>query len=635
MAVLPTRWHFESVNPNTSGSSGKITDLFRNEGAAEPGFLQADAPTYAATLMAREVIQNSWDAARELREVCPGAPPFAIDFHFDDLRGKKKSALVEALGLRELADHATAVASTEEARAALGIGTGDCLISLASETPLRVCRIIEHGASGMYGPWFGAESRMYLAMLSIGYNEKADGSGGTFGYGKAGLIRASHPRIVIAYSCFTERPDDPTVTRRLLGVTYWGQHKLNGVSLNGFARFGHTVEDGQVTPYENEIADGVAASLGMDVRNPDVLEQLGTTFLLIDPSVEAEELQVAVERSWWPALLGDRFTVQIATVEGTRLTCRPRKNAQLRAFVDAFDHYTTATQPPSGRRIQLGTYSPRGGEPLSLGTVVLVADPSGWSFPDENTPTAVSDRSLIALTREQRMIVEYHLPGRDISRRLPYIRGLFVADPDVNIHLSKTEPKAHDKWDTRDSDDVPGLSTKYAAEIVERIKNHVRDFQDELRPPIDEHAAVRLARLDERLAKLRSQTGIRSPPLPQGDRPFSVTLDVKRVQIGNDLQLVGRVDVGLAPHAAEDEIQARLRFAFALEEDGRRGTLVPLMIEAPKEFVRTDGDGSVFTGTVGRVPARFVVRSDAYRGDWTGELLVEGERHLPRRKGQT
>ena len=40
------------------------------------------------------------------------------------------------------------------------------------------------------------------------------------------------------------------------------------------------------------------------------------------------------------------------------------------------------------------------------------------------------------------MIVEYHLPGRDISRRIPFVRGVLVADSDVNIHLSKTEPKA-------------------------------------------------------------------------------------------------------------------------------------------------------------------------------------------------
>ncbi len=39
----------------------------------------------------------------------------------------------------------------------------------------------------------------------------------------------------------------------------------------------------------------------------------------------------------------------------------------------------------------------------------------------------------------------------------------------------------------------PSLSTKYAATIVERIRIAVRDFQDELRPPIDTTSAVRLS----------------------------------------------------------------------------------------------------------------------------------------------
>ena len=596
------RWIFEKVNPNTSGSSGKITDLFRNEETGERGFLQADAPAYAATLMAREVIQNSWDAAQELRVRRPDAPAFEIDFQFDHLSGERKLELVEALGLGELAEHAHRVAPTDEARSeVLGLGTGDCLRDLDSDAPLSVCTIVERGASGMYGPWLGAESRMYLAMLSIGYNRKEDGSGGTFGYGKAGLIRASHPRIVLAYTCFTERLDDPGVTRRLLGVTYWGQHKpAGGTSLNGFVRFGKQLDQDEVVPFENDEADAVAESLGLDVRDPEVLAQLGTTFLVVDPSVIASDLRVAIERNWWPALLEDRFSVQITDTDGTRFACRPKKNVQLKAFVEAFDHYTDGTVPVSGKRIKLGTYHPQGGTALELGTLVLVAEPDGWSFPDESIAIRADERSLIALTREPRMIVDYHLPGRDISRRIPYVRGLFVAHPDVNVHLSRTEPKAHDKWDTREADDVDPISTRYAQRIAQRIRDEVRAFQDELRPPIDVTAAVRLSRLDERLAKLRNQRGTKPPPPPRGDRPFAFRLDVKRVPVGNQLALVGHVDCNLSADAKEDEVEARLRFAFALDEDGKRGSLVPLAITPAPGFTAADEDGTLFDGLLGR-----------------------------------
>jgi hypothetical protein len=622
-------WVFERVNPNTSGSSGKIIDLFRNEGVMERGHLAEDAPSLAATLMAREVIQNAWDAARELRQGRDDVPPFAIDFDFRVARGALRNELVSALGLEGLAHHAHEVAPTPDEREKLGLGTGDCLRDLEDRDEISFCRIVEQGASGMYGPWMGAESRMYLAMLSIGYNEKADGSGGTFGYGKAGLIRASHARIVLAYSCFEERADDPGVTRRLLGVTYWGRHKRAGVSLNGFARFGHRISEDEVVPFENGAADEIAAGLGLDVRDPGDPVQLGTTFLVIDPSVEPDELVVAIERNWWPALVEDRFTVIVSRSDESERVCRPRANPQLGAFLDAYEHIKSEAPAASGvaRLWDLGAYGPQGSETLQLGKLALVAQPDGWSFPDEagNGEGGVESRSLVVLTRDPRMVVEYHLPGRDIARRVPYVRGVFVASPQVNALLSKTEPKAHDKWDTHASDDVPELATKFAARVLDEIKSRVKSFQDELRPPVDETGAVRLQRLDEKLSKLRNRQGTKPPRPPVGDRPFSIQLDVRRVPSGDELVLSGSVDVRLADHVTASVVPARIRIAFAIEEDGRRGSAVPLDVEAPPGFERLPGNEARYEGHVTLENARFRIRSDPYRADWTGELLVSGE----------
>ena len=41
----------------------------------KPGFLARSAPGLNAYVMAREVIQNAWDAAHELRESPPPPPP--------------------------------------------------------------------------------------------------------------------------------------------------------------------------------------------------------------------------------------------------------------------------------------------------------------------------------------------------------------------------------------------------------------------------------------------------------------------------------------------------------------------------------------------------------------------------------
>ena len=54
----------------------------------------------------------------------------------------------------------------------------------------------------MGGPFTGTKSKMYLALVSIGFTVKHSGAGGSYGYGKAGLIRGSAIDTVVAYSCF-------------------------------------------------------------------------------------------------------------------------------------------------------------------------------------------------------------------------------------------------------------------------------------------------------------------------------------------------------------------------------------------------------------------------------------------------
>jgi len=64
--ALPTpRWFWEEVNPEHSGSSGDLAKLFRNDSVKEPGVMARNAPPRNVTVMAREVIQNAWDAALE------------------------------------------------------------------------------------------------------------------------------------------------------------------------------------------------------------------------------------------------------------------------------------------------------------------------------------------------------------------------------------------------------------------------------------------------------------------------------------------------------------------------------------------------------------------------------------------
>ena len=97
-------WVWERTDEKRSGSSGDVAKIFKNEGTKQPGAFAIGAPRPEATLMAREVIQNSWDAARELRaELGDAAPDFEIEFIFQDHLGESKASLVEKLALTGLA----------------------------------------------------------------------------------------------------------------------------------------------------------------------------------------------------------------------------------------------------------------------------------------------------------------------------------------------------------------------------------------------------------------------------------------------------------------------------------------------------------------------------------------------------
>src|SRR5690606_5562496 len=106
---------------------------------------------------------------------------FQIDFRFQALKRNRKEELVATLALDSLAAR---LATIDQEK--IGLSSEHCLRHIDDPNePLRVLEIHERGATGMYGPWDQNKSHMYLALLSIGFTEKASGAGGSYGYGKA------------------------------------------------------------------------------------------------------------------------------------------------------------------------------------------------------------------------------------------------------------------------------------------------------------------------------------------------------------------------------------------------------------------------------------------------------------------
>ena len=613
---MPT-WNWEETDPERSGSSGDISKLFRAETTKNPGVFELDAPSPNATVMAREVIQNSWDAARER----PDSPDFHIDFTFDSVAGAAKENLVRVLDLRDLAERA---ASGD--RPALGLRDEDSLQTLADDIPLNVMTIRESGTTGMYGPFKGRKSKLYLALISIGFTEKVQGAGGSFGYGKAGLIRGSAIRTVVAYTCFSERQDDPGVTRRLLGMVYWGEHTHGGVSYTGFARMGQ----GKY-PFENDSADEVAASLEMRLRDATELDDLGSTFLLLEPTVNPDDLVRAIERSWWPALIDNpRFGVSVRREDGEILHPRPRRDEALKPFIRAFE-LATVPQDNSRSDEKTVTFQPiaTGAETHERpGTLGLVADLHGWSYAEDLSTSAaesfIEHKSLVALVRAPRMVVEYFEAGHTT----PYVRGAFVAGNSVDDQLRLTEPKGHDAWQTNlDDGDAERRAAAVAAAVINRIKTNVQTFRRQLKPPTPPPEQMRLPVFDSIIRRLMSGRGKGWRPPTADIRPISIRLRQEPQVAGAGLvRMSGNADLALTEHFAPDTAEAQVTVTYRFVEDGRVGEFCQLFIDAPAGFSPVSDAPGSYRGTLThaeRVEFRFV--SEPYSIDWTGRLFVSAE----------
>ena len=639
-------WTWEQTDASRSGGAGDLAKLFKNEEIAAPGLMARGAPPPAASLLAREVLQNSWDAARELHDelayVGESAPPFRISFDFERLVGERAAEVSAKLDLAGLASQFSAAAG------AVGAGALGLARSTALDSPdgvrdeLSLLKIVESGTTGMYGPFSGASSKMYLALVSLGYTVKGSGSGGSYGYGKAGLIAGSATRTVIAYSCFSPRLDDQEagvpVTRRLLGMTYWGQHTIGSTSFTGFARLGDS-SHGWVKPLVNEAADEFAEALGLDLRDANTVEELGTSFVLLDPVVEPEDLQNAIERNWWAAIEEGRFTPiitdQLPDQNVRRLVPRPKKNPATAAFVRAYELATVAqdNDVQHEQAADLGEL-PANLDAKPIGKLGLVADLAGWSYSqdvvDENEDP-IEHASLIALLRGPLMTVEYFQPRG--TRRPPYVRGAFVADASIDDLLRQSEPKAHNAWVTSISklgEEVDNRAPRVAQHVLKAVSTQTRKFQERLKPPPPDASHIRLSVLADLFKGLaRGETGVPPLPPPPGDRDLSIRITSSQIaEKGTTaIRMTGSVKIRLADDYTEaDRALARVKVSYRFMEDERAGEACVLSFHSPSE--QPDDDGWIRL-EVDRNLTELKFTSDPYDFDWTGRLTVSAEVEHP------
>tara|TARA_B100000315_G_scaffold253519_1_gene292440 strand:+ start:6088 stop:8052 length:1965 start_codon:yes stop_codon:yes gene_type:complete len=639
---MTDKWRWETPARGRVAIGGNLENLFRAKPRKAPGHLELGKPSDSATLLAREAIQNSWDAAIEHAAGTDSDRQMTLVFDFSELSVAESKKTISTLGLEELKDQANAAGGWK----AVQIPGEDVFDFTMPNNQLKVLRISEGGTTGMYGPWDETAlkpSKMILALLAVGMPEHRKGAqhGGAFGHGKAGLISASATRTVIAYSCFK---DDETnrsgATRRLYGVTYWAQHAVGKRRFVGFGHFGVHGDD-LTLPYEDAEADEVAASLGFEIRDPAAPEGLGTSFLIVEPLVEPEDLRHAVERNWWPALLEyEDFVIDIVDYEGNMHPPSPKMDPELKPYLRAFEIASkaeAATLADTERfsrpnDLKLGS---RGNRPTPIGRLGLVADPEGWSFPPED---GLDHRSLVAMIRGPRMVTEYFDTA---TGQLRQVRGVFLADDLVDGLLTQAEPPMHDDWsEAAGGGGVDPDAPTVAKRIHSTTKSRVNDFRNALRPPAPAAGEYHLPELAKLMKDLFRGGGKRPPPPPAP--PRLVHIEPKGRQdrhksSGGQIHMTASCSFSLTETAKEDRfsslltggrLHARISVKYQFDEDGRIGSAADsrcklnLSKKLDPSFTVTNADDGSLTidGPISDEVLDISVRSAPYDRDYTGQI---------------
>lgn len=566
---------------------------------------------------AREAVQNSSDAAKRFKDDHPNESlNLRVVFRFVELAGQDKAAMVQNLRLEELRSRSEEADFREPP---LGVETS--LHNLNEpDSPLTLLYVEDYSTHGLYGhPNHTSDSVLFRAMLEVGDSGKDIGAGGSFGFGKGALVGVSRTKTVIAHTAFEPQPDDPTRTR-LLGVTYWPSHRANANNFNGLALFARKrSNDKPIDPYADDEADDLARQLGFPRRDVRQLNDLGTSFLLVDPLVDPKELEVELAKWWWPALEDHMFDLQVVLPDGTELTPRPAMIPAVKQFLAPYRIAKKEHVPQDPNREQLASSVWRtadGAGGSELGSLGLVVEDDAVRLDGE----PADGTAIVALMREQRMVISYET----YRQKIP-LRGVFVASPSSNDLLRKTEPWSHDLWSTDPSIDVPSDATERAKAVLSRIRTSVSRMAKEITPP-----PPRTPRALSHFAKLMSgfvggQRGPKKPP-PKGGEPIELQFP-RRTQLeavgGEEVKVTGAFSVRVADNAPKSECRVTIKCELRVTEDDRQnGELLPLRVtpDGGNHGLTDEGEG-VWSGLLSKTQKIvFSVASEPYSNLWTTTL---------------
>ena len=410
------------------GSTGNIGENFRR-------LLGAPSLDPLQTVL-REAIQNVADAA--LPETGPG-----IEIRIRRLTRDQRRILASRI-VRELPREPD---------------SKKLLSSMRSRQDMVVMEICDFGTVGLGGPTrsdripAGEKRTDFVDFLrNIGTPRDTEQGGGTYGFGKVALYRASRCSTIIVDTLPHAAGSDG---RRLIGCHVGRSFDVpeNGMCSRFTGRHWWGVpnsKDGIVDPITGLDAKHLATGIGLPERSGT---KSGTSIMILDFETAGEELAVVGNRviegllwNFWPRMMRDtpvnqRFSCRVE-VDGSPLTIPfPEDFPPL----DLFSKAMRAVRSRSGNDLrQISSQRPA----KLLGTLALER---GMRTPRR---PLVADGSLfptaahhIALMRPIELVVKY-LDGTPLPDERLEWAGAFVTsrEEEVERAFADSEPPAHDDW---------------------------------------------------------------------------------------------------------------------------------------------------------------------------------------------
>ena len=328
-----------------------------------------------------------------------------------------------------------------------------------SQKELVVMEICDFGTIGLGGPTrsdripLGVKDTQFINFLrNIGAARNTVQGGGTYGFGKIALYRASRCSTILVDTLpYATGPEGRRIIACHVGPSFDIPGNTMLQSFTGRHWWGiPDPDDGIVDPLTGLDAQVLASNLGLPDRGAD---QSGTSIMILDFMTDGEDLQTlgnkvveAVLWNFWPRMMRDtpashRFNVRLE-LDGVPVTIpAPEDFPPLDLFAKAM----RAARSGEGNDIRplLATKSQ-----IRVGTLALEKGlrTARRSLVGEGT-VLPSVSQHIALMRPVGLVVKY-LPGTALPDERLEWAGVFITsdDEDVESAFAESEPPAHDDW---------------------------------------------------------------------------------------------------------------------------------------------------------------------------------------------